>query len=132
MALPPFRQAGPPAEGLHHMTAPLSRARVAPRCGAPVGLAISRTALAESLANMRDDKRITSVGSFPGKPKIDELPQQLSVLTGSMSFVSPRPEVPEFVKFYTPDQRGIFLDAPRISISRRACRSRPIWAGPSC
>ena len=61
---------------------------------------------------MRDDKRIISVGSFPGKPKIDELPQQLSVLTRSMSFVSPRPEVPEFVKFYTLDQRAILLDAP--------------------
>jgi hypothetical protein len=91
------------------MMAPLSRVRVALCCGARVVLAISRTALAESLANVRDDKWIISVGSFLGKTKIDELPQLLNVLAGSMSLVGPRPEVPEFMKFYTPDQRAIIL-----------------------
>jgi sugar transferase (PEP-CTERM system associated) len=45
----------------------------------------------------KDDPRITRVGRFIRKVRIDELPQAWSVLTGRMSFVGPRPEVPAFV-----------------------------------
>ena len=45
----------------------------------------------------KDDPRITRVGKFIRKVRIDELPQAWSVLTGRMSFVGPRPEVPTFV-----------------------------------
>jgi len=45
----------------------------------------------------KDDPRITRVGSFIRKVRIDELPQAWSVLKGEMSFVGPRPERPEFV-----------------------------------
>lgn len=45
----------------------------------------------------RNDPRVTRVGRFIRATRIDELPQLLNVLAGSMSFVGPRPERPEFV-----------------------------------
>ncbi|MCB2083946.1 MAG: exopolysaccharide biosynthesis polyprenyl glycosylphosphotransferase, partial [Sphingomonadaceae bacterium] len=45
----------------------------------------------------KDDPRITRLGRFIRKVRIDELPQTWSVLKGEMSFVGPRPEVPKFV-----------------------------------
>jgi len=45
----------------------------------------------------RDDPRVTRIGRFIRKVRIDELPQAWSVLKGEMSFVGPRPERPEFV-----------------------------------
>jgi sugar transferase (PEP-CTERM system associated) len=46
---------------------------------------------------MQDDPRVTRLGRFIRKVRIDELPQVWTVLTGKMSFVGPRPEVPQFV-----------------------------------
>jgi len=46
----------------------------------------------------KDDPRITRIGRFIRKVRIDELPQTWSVLMGQMSFVGPRPEVPAFVE----------------------------------
>jgi sugar transferase (PEP-CTERM system associated) len=45
-----------------------------------------------------DDPRVTRIGRFIRKIRIDELPQVWTVLTGRMSFVGPRPEVPAFVE----------------------------------
>ena len=49
----------------------------------------------------KDDPRITRVGAFIRKTRIDELPQLINVLKGEMSFVGPRPERPEFVSDLT-------------------------------
>lgn len=61
------------------------------------------------------DRRITRVGAFLRKTKLDELAQLINVLCGQMSFVGPRPEVPRYVEMYTPYQRQVLLVRPGIT-----------------
>ena len=46
----------------------------------------------------KNDSRVTRVGAFIRRTRIDELPQILNVLAGNMAFIGPRPERPEFVR----------------------------------
>jgi lipopolysaccharide/colanic/teichoic acid biosynthesis glycosyltransferase len=62
-----------------------------------------------------EDPRITWIGRFLRKTKLDELPQLWNVLVGEMSFVGPRPEVPRYVERYTPEQREILKYKPGIT-----------------
>ena len=61
------------------------------------------------------DNRITRMGEFLRKTKLDELAQLINVFTGEMSFVGPRPEVPKYVNLYTPYQRQVLLVRPGIT-----------------
>ena len=56
----------------------------------------------------KDDPRLTNIGSFLRKSKIDELPQFLNLIKGDMSLVGPRPERPFFVDFFA-DITGVLL-----------------------
>ena len=61
------------------------------------------------------DPRITKVGYFIRKFKLDELPQLINVLKGDMSLVGPRPEVPKYVELYTDEQREVLSVRPGIT-----------------
>lgn len=61
------------------------------------------------------DPRITRVGYFIRKSKLDEFPQFINVLLGEMSVVGPRPEVQEYVDLYTPEQREVLSVKPGIT-----------------
>lgn len=62
-----------------------------------------------------NDGRITRIGLFIRKFKIDELPQLFNVLVGDMSIVGPRPEVSKYVDLYSKDQRKILNTKPGIT-----------------
>jgi lipopolysaccharide/colanic/teichoic acid biosynthesis glycosyltransferase len=61
------------------------------------------------------DARVTPVGAYLRKFKLDELPQLLNVVKGDMSLVGPRPEVRKYVEMYSVDQRMILAVKPGIT-----------------
>ena len=88
--------------------------------GKPFGLYKFRTmhtgAESEGLLTVGEhDTRITRIGYFLRKYKIDELPQLLNVLKGDMSLVGPRPEVRKYVELYTEAQRKVLSVRPGIT-----------------
>jgi lipopolysaccharide/colanic/teichoic acid biosynthesis glycosyltransferase len=62
-----------------------------------------------------NDSRITKVGGFLRKYKLDELPQLINVFKGDMSLVGPRLEVPRYVKLYNEEQRQVLEVKPGIT-----------------
>jgi len=61
------------------------------------------------------DSRITGIGYFLRKYKLDELPQLFNVLIGDMSLVGPRPEVRKYVELYNEEQRRVLSVKPGIT-----------------
>jgi len=61
------------------------------------------------------DSRITALGFYLRKYKLDELPQLFNILWGNMSFVGPRPEVPKYVAFYDNEQRKVLKVKPGLT-----------------
>ena len=61
------------------------------------------------------DSRVTRIGYYLRKYKLDELPQLINVLVGDMSIVGPRPEVRKYVNLYTTDQRKVLSVKPGIT-----------------
>ena len=61
------------------------------------------------------DPRITQMGYYLRKFKIDEIPQLINVFVGDMSLVGPRPEVRRYVDLYTPEQMRVLDVRPGIT-----------------
>src|SRR5690606_28246338 len=68
-----------------------------------------------SLITIGKDSRITQVGNFIRRYKIDELPQLFNVIKGDMSIVGPRPEVRKYVNLYNAEQSRVLKVRPGIS-----------------
>ena len=61
------------------------------------------------------DPRVTNIGHFIRKYKLDEFPQFINVLKGDMSIIGPRPEVKKYVDLYSIDQREVLQVKPGIT-----------------
>jgi lipopolysaccharide/colanic/teichoic acid biosynthesis glycosyltransferase len=66
-------------------------------------------------ATAEDDPRITPIGRFIRRNKLDEFPQFMNVLVGDMSLVGPRPEVKKYVDLYTDEEKAILDLRPGIT-----------------
>lgn len=90
------------------------------RHGMPFCLLKYRTMLANAdqlgpgITTARDN-RITNVGGFLRRTKLDELPQLVNVIRGDMALVGPRPEDPRYVALYSPEQVAVLGQRPGIT-----------------
>jgi lipopolysaccharide/colanic/teichoic acid biosynthesis glycosyltransferase len=63
----------------------------------------------------KEDARVTCLGRYLRQSRLDELPQLFNLLTGDVTLVGPRPEVPDIVERYTPEQRQVLEFKPGIT-----------------
>jgi lipopolysaccharide/colanic/teichoic acid biosynthesis glycosyltransferase len=90
------------------------------RYGKPFSIYKFRTMVQDAerrggLSTAQNDPRITRVGKILRKYKLDELPQLINILQGDMSFVGPRPEMPEYTRLYTKEEQLILTVRPGIT-----------------
>ena len=90
------------------------------RGGAPFRIWKFRTMVADAerlggALTVGEDPRITRVGRFLRRTKLDELPQLFNVLAGQMSLVGPRPEVARYVANYTEAERRVLELVPGVT-----------------
>ncbi len=77
-------------------------------------MVVNADTLGGSLTTYRDT-RITPIGRFLRWTKLDELPNLINVIKGEMSLIGPRPEAPDYVKYYTEIQKQVLLVKPGIT-----------------
>lgn len=68
-----------------------------------------------STFNSDDDPRVTKVGKILRKTSLDELPQILNILKGEMSFIGPRPDLPDHYDLYSEDDKKKLLVRPGVT-----------------
>ncbi len=72
--------------------------------------------IGNGLLSIRNDSRVTKIGHYLRKTKLDEIPQLVNILRGEMSFVGPRPLIYTWFKAYSPDiQKRVYLSTPGIT-----------------
>ncbi len=74
-------------------------------------MVVNADTLGGSLTTYRD-QRITPMGRFLRWTKLDELPNLINVIKGEMSLIGPRPEAPDYVKYYTRTQKRVLHVKP--------------------
>ncbi|MDA8087462.1 MAG: polysaccharide biosynthesis protein [Nitrospiraceae bacterium] len=73
------------------------------------------------LVTSKGDVRVTPLGSFLRKYKLDELPQLINVLKGEMSFVGPRPEVRKYIELFRDDYKTLLAVRPGMTDPASVC-----------
>lgn len=76
---------------------------------------MTKDAASDPPITIRGDRRVTCIGQFLRKTKLDELPQLINVVKGDMSLVGPRPEVPQYVERFRDDYEEILKVRPGIT-----------------
>jgi len=81
------------------------------------------------LVTVAEDPRVTPLGRWLRKTKIDELPQLFNVLAGDMSLVGPRPEVSLYTAIYSANQKRVLLVRPGITSPKISFDEEALLAG---